>query len=91
MGSDSRMVTVEDAKEVSRALVKRIDPVAVIAFGTVATQGRGHDLDILIVTQDRLDGLPLITLLLPFRGSQTPSERAALSSGWSNARGDCCT
>jgi HEPN domain-containing protein len=44
------MVTLEDAKEIAKTLAINATPVAVIAFGSVARQGQGHDLDLLIVT-----------------------------------------
>jgi HEPN domain-containing protein len=44
-------VTIEDAREVSRVIVREIDPIAVIVFGSVATRNMGNDLDLLIVTE----------------------------------------
>jgi HEPN domain-containing protein len=49
------MVTLDDAKEVAKELANVIDPVCVVAFGSVARAGRGQDLDLLIVTEDRVE------------------------------------
>lgn len=46
------MVTLDDAKEASRAIVDKLLPVSVIVFGSVAKNGMGNDLDILIITKD---------------------------------------
>jgi HEPN domain-containing protein/predicted nucleotidyltransferase len=45
------MVTLEDAKEVAKRLVEEVSTQAVIAFGSVAREGEGNDLDLLIVTE----------------------------------------
>jgi HEPN domain-containing protein len=45
------MVTLENAKEIARMLAEKVTPLAVITFGSVAKEGRGHDLDLLIVSQ----------------------------------------
>ena len=47
------MVSIDDAKEVARALAEKISPIAVIVFGSVGRIKRGNDLDILIVTDER--------------------------------------
>lgn len=44
------MVTLKEAQEVARMLTAKISPVAVILFGSVAREGRGEDLDLLVVT-----------------------------------------
>jgi HEPN domain-containing protein len=44
------MVTIENAKEIARILAGETTPLAVITFGSVAREGQGHDLDLLIVT-----------------------------------------
>jgi predicted nucleotidyltransferase len=44
------MVTLQEAQEVARGLTAKISPVAVILFGSVAREGRGEDLDLLVVT-----------------------------------------
>jgi HEPN domain-containing protein len=45
------MVTLENAKEIARILAEKVTPLTVITFGSVAKEGRGHDLDLLIVSQ----------------------------------------
>ena len=67
------MVTVEDAKKVAQHLVKTMDPVCVIVFGSVAKTGKGEDIDLLIVTEDKEKDLKTIDsevhkLLKPFYG-----------------------
>lgn len=44
------MVTIENANEIARILAGEVSPIAVITFGSVAKEGQGHDLDLLIVT-----------------------------------------
>ncbi|MBW1698466.1 MAG: HEPN domain-containing protein [Deltaproteobacteria bacterium] len=44
------MVNLEDAREVANFLAKTISPVSVVVFGSVATSGKGNDLDLLVVT-----------------------------------------
>lgn len=46
------MVTLEDAKEVSDTIVRSSSPVSVVVFGSVARQGSGEDLDVLVITDD---------------------------------------
>lgn len=49
------MVTINDAKEATSSIVKALQPIAVILFGSVAREGTGSDLDLLIVTDDGSD------------------------------------
>ena len=46
------MVTIDDAREVTREIVKQLRPFSVVIFGSVANHGTGNDLDILVI----LDG-----------------------------------
>lgn len=46
------MVTLSQAKQVSDFLVNSIQPLAVILFGSVSTNGIGEDLDLLVVVDD---------------------------------------
>lgn len=46
------MVNLQQAKKVSQGIVDTGDPFCVVAFGSVATQGWGNDLDLLIITED---------------------------------------
>ena len=48
------MVTFKDAKDVAGSIVKTLNPVSIIVFGSVAREGSGTDLDLLIVTGDGL-------------------------------------
>jgi HEPN domain-containing protein len=45
------MVTLEDAKEIARILAEEVPPLAIITFGSVAKEGQGNDLDLLIVSR----------------------------------------
>ena len=45
-------VTIEDAKAASAAIVKYLKPRSVVLFGSVAREGRGSDLDLLVVTDE---------------------------------------
>jgi HEPN domain-containing protein/predicted nucleotidyltransferase len=49
------VVTINDAKAATSSIVKALQPVAVILFGSVARNGTGSDLDLLIVTDDNSD------------------------------------
>lgn len=46
------MVTLADAKEVSDILISGLKPLSVVLFGSVAKEGRGADLDLLIIVDD---------------------------------------
>ena len=46
------MVTFEDAKNVAETLAEALDPFSVITFGSVARDGMGTDLDLLVVLND---------------------------------------
>ena len=45
-------VTIEDAKAASAAIVKYLKPRSIVLFGSVAREGRGSDLDLLVVTDE---------------------------------------
>lgn len=47
------MATINDAKKITAYIVKTIDPVCVVIFSSVAKVGKGKDIDLLIVTEDR--------------------------------------
>ncbi|MBI5206790.1 MAG: HEPN domain-containing protein [Candidatus Firestonebacteria bacterium] len=50
------MVTIKEAKDVSNRIINNIHPViSIILFGSVAREGIGTDLDILIVIDDKLE------------------------------------
>jgi len=58
------MVTYEEAREVAAHLVKTVDPLCVVLFGSVAKQGQGEDLDLLVVVEDQTaDGQDLEKLV----------------------------
>lgn len=44
------MITLTEAKEVTKAIVDQLDPMAVVLFGSMARRGKGDDLDLLIVS-----------------------------------------
>jgi len=46
------MVTLQDAKELTDVIVRSARPVSVILFGSVAREGTGGDLDVLVITDD---------------------------------------
>ena len=46
------MVTPREAKGVTNAIVKRLRPLSVVVFGTVAKNGTGNDLDLLVLVDD---------------------------------------
>ena len=45
------MVTLKEAKRLTRTIVKTLKPLSVILFGSVARCGEGEDLDLLIITE----------------------------------------
>jgi HEPN domain-containing protein len=47
------VVTIKDAKEATNLIVKKLQPLSVILFGSVAKEGIGTDLDLLVVTDDK--------------------------------------
>ena len=47
------MVTYEEARQVAAHLVRTVDPLCVVLFGSVAKQGQGEDLDLLVVLEDQ--------------------------------------
>ena len=49
------MVTLQDANEVSTAIVETIRPVSVLVFGSVAKKSMGKDLDLLVIVDDRTE------------------------------------
>ncbi len=46
------MITFSEAKKASKAIVRNLNPLSVILFGSVAREGQGQDLDFLIVTDE---------------------------------------
>jgi len=46
------MITFSDAKKASRTIVRNLNPVSVVLFGSVAREGIGQDLDFMIVTDE---------------------------------------
>ena len=58
------MVTIKEAKETSKHIVNTIRPVAIILFGSVARNGFGEDLDLLIIIDDRFENVNKTHLLL---------------------------
>jgi len=58
------MVTYEEAQQVATHLVKSIDPLCVVLFGSVAKRAQGEDLDLLVVMEDQAaDGQELEKLV----------------------------
>jgi predicted nucleotidyltransferase len=47
------IVTYEDAKKAATLIRKAVDPCSVFLFGSVAREGSGNDLDLLILIDDR--------------------------------------
>jgi HEPN domain-containing protein/predicted nucleotidyltransferase len=58
------MVTLKDAKEATTSIVKTLQPLSVILFGSVAKDGAGTDLDILVVTEDESESREKSEILL---------------------------
>ncbi len=46
------MVTIKEAREAASSIARAVDPLSVVVFGSVAREGRGADLDLLIVIDD---------------------------------------
>jgi len=47
------MVSQKEAKDLANYLARAINPVSIVMFGSVAKEGKGEDLDLLIVTEDK--------------------------------------
>lgn len=58
------MVTLQDAKEVSERINKTFHPLSITVFGSTAREGRGNDLDLLVVLDDREQSLNNADLLM---------------------------
>ena len=62
--SPENAVTFQDAKKVTRSIVKALNPLSVILFGSVARDGKGTDMDLLIVTHDQTESFRNSDILL---------------------------
>lgn len=60
----SKMVTIEDVKEVSDVIINTFQPVSIIIFGSVAKHGIGTDLDLLVIIDDKSEIFGDVNLLL---------------------------
>lgn len=47
------MATLKDAREVAETIEKEIQPYSIIVFGSVAKNGTGNDIDLLIIYEDK--------------------------------------
>ena len=47
------LVTYEDAKKAATSIRKAVDPCSIVLFGSVAREGSGNDLDLLILIDER--------------------------------------
>lgn len=50
------MITLKEAREVAKAIVDQLDPMAVVLFGSMARNGVGEDLDLLVVSDRPVNG-----------------------------------
>ncbi len=69
------MVTREAAAQVREAVVEAIDPLEIILFGTLAHAAEGHDVDLLVVTEDD-DSSPQPNRSAALRSALRPLRRA---------------
>ncbi|MBI4686797.1 MAG: HEPN domain-containing protein [Nitrospirae bacterium] len=58
------MVTLKDAKEVSETINKTFNPVLISVFGSIAREGIGNDLDLLVVLDDKASPIDNADLLI---------------------------
>jgi len=58
------MVTIEDAKYVSNIIAEAVRPISVFVFGSVAKEGVGEDLDLLVIVDDKTEITNDINILL---------------------------
>jgi HEPN domain-containing protein len=56
------MVFFKDARDVTNLIIKTLHPISIVLFGSVAKEGSGDDLDLLIVTDDNSKTLHEIDL-----------------------------
>lgn len=61
------MATLQDAREVTKVIVETLQPVLVLLFGSVAKDGKGDDLDFLIIVDDTQNGVQDCHLLIQKR------------------------
>ena len=54
------MVTLKDARDVTHIIVDLLQPILVVIFGSVAKDGSGTDLDLLIKLIERYDNAILL-------------------------------
>ncbi len=52
-GKRDRMPSIQEALQVSEEIGEKLDPLAIILFGSVAKGGSGNDLDFLIVIEEQ--------------------------------------
>jgi HEPN domain-containing protein/predicted nucleotidyltransferase len=62
--SQEYVVTLKDAKQAASSISKKLDPFSVVLFGSVAREGQGHDLDLLVVIDDSRKTTDDVNLLL---------------------------
>ncbi|MCL4491570.1 MAG: HEPN domain-containing protein [Nitrospirae bacterium] len=58
------MVTLKEAREISKAINKTFNPLSITIFGSTAKEGAGNDLDLLVVLDDRERPLDNVDLLM---------------------------
>lgn len=56
--------TLKDAKPVVDSIVRTLHPLSIILFGSLAKEGVGRDMDLLIVTDEKAGGALKLNLLL---------------------------
>ena len=49
----NKMPDLQDALLTSRVILEKLDPLAIVLFGSVAKSGTGSDLDFLVITQEQ--------------------------------------
>ncbi|HEX8949388.1 MAG TPA: HEPN domain-containing protein [Dissulfurispiraceae bacterium] len=58
------MVTIKEAKKISKVINKTFDPLSITVFGSIAKEGKGNDLDLLVVLDDKRKSIGDADLLM---------------------------
>jgi HEPN domain-containing protein/predicted nucleotidyltransferase len=58
------VVTLKEAKAVTDSIVKRLHPLSVVLFGSVARESTGNDLDLLIIVEDTTETIADLSVRL---------------------------
>lgn len=82
------MVTLRDAREVTKAIVDQLDPQAVVLFGSMARNGVGEDLDVWQEAREIVNRVYGVCSVDPVESPDVKSGEQGYSTGLSVYRGN---